>query len=133
MLKKRKALARLLKLGIWCVIFLDYEVNLSQGGGQPKQGFLTLKYKVKYPKYHKRKIANLAQTRTPLTESMQRLDEVLTQLEKAQATKPVAQGDASSAMLTKLQAENATLKKRHDAINTKLTKLISSLEQQLEG
>lgn len=64
---------------------------------------------------------------------MQRLDEALTRLEKAQAAKPVAQGDAGSAMLTKLQAENAAMKKRHDNINTKLTKLITSLEQQLEG
>lgn len=75
----------------------------------------------------------MAQTRTPLTESMQHLDEMLAKLEKAQAAKPVTQGDAGNAMLTKLQSENAAMKKRHDTINGKLTKLISSLEQQLEG
>jgi hypothetical protein len=87
---------------------------------------------VKYPKYHKRKIHNLAKT-DALTSSMQRLDEVLTRLEKAAAQKPAPQGDAGTAMLAKLQAENTAMKKRHDSINTKLTKLISSLEQQLEG
>ncbi len=75
----------------------------------------------------------MAQTRTPLTESMQHLDEVLTRLEKAQAAKSVTQGDAGNAMLTKLQTENAAMKKRHDTINSKLTKLITSLEQQMEG
>lgn len=75
----------------------------------------------------------MAQNTNALTASMQRLETLLTQLEKAEANKSAPILGADSTVLHKLQSENAAMKKRHDAINTKLTKLISSLEQQLEG
>lgn len=68
-----------------------------------------------------------------LTRSMARLEQALTQLEKTKAAQPLTAAPVDDAALTHLQAENATLKKRHTTLNTKISTLIASLEQQLEG
>lgn len=71
--------------------------------------------------------------KTSLNDSMQRLEALISALEEDKAHKPQTLAGEVESRLVNLQQENATLRKRHESINSRLTRLIGSLEQQLEG